>query len=86
MHFKKLFIDTPKFVFQLYVFKLKMIFLRNDILCFGLTRGERLLKRGILIRDQEKTLFEYGGRAMLSDEFFDTAEYVYVRSLMANVM
>jgi len=85
MNFKKLLIDTSKLISQLYVFKLKIIFFRNGILCFGLTHDQRLFKLSVFIRNQKEALFEYGGRAMLSDEFFDAAEYIHIRSLMVNV-
>ena len=68
------------FLFRLAQFKLKMFLLRKNILCFGLTGSQRLFKRGVLIRNQEQALLEYGGRPMLSDEFFDTFQKSHVKA------
>mgnify|MGYP001202685151 CR=1 FL=1 len=72
--FRKLFFEIPYFLFQIEVFKLNCLFLRKGFFCFGLTSDERLLKRGILIRDQEQALFEYRRRAMFGNQLFDSVE------------
>ena len=66
--------ESLYFFFSLEVFKLKMFFLRNNLFCFGLTGSQRLLKRGVLIRDQEQAFLEYGGGAVLVDELFETVK------------
>ena len=76
--------ESLNFLFGLEVFKLKMFFLRNNLFCFGLTGSQRLLKRGVLIRDQEQALFEYGGRAVLVDELFDTVKKTGQKSPVAH--
>ena len=77
--------ESLYFLFGLEVFKLKMFFLRKGIFCFGLADSQRLLKRGVLIRDQEQALFEYGGRATLVDEFFETFKQAHTPPVGHNV-
>ena len=66
--------ESLNFLFGIEIFKLKMFFLRKNVLCFGLTLSQRLFKRGVLLRNQEQVLLKYGGRAVFVDELFDAVK------------